>query len=289
MEKHPDLRVELVPMTTRGDQILESPLALIGGKGLFIKELEKAMADGRADIAAHSLKDVPMELPEGFSLGAVMERAEPRDALVSVTYDSLDQIPMGGVIGSSSLRRQNQIRSLRPDLVFKDLRGNVNTRLAKLDAGEYDAIILAGCGLQRLLMGDRITEFIETADCLPAAGQAAIGIECRKGDEKVMELIRAITHEPTLELVETERRVCARLEASCQLPIAVYAERLDSEHGDNRDSDRMRLRVFISDLEGENTLRLAKECAVRDRLMVADEMAEELFSLGAARIIAGES
>ena len=286
MASHPSIKVELVPMTTRGDQLLHAPLAKIGGKGLFIKELEKAMLDGRADLAAHSLKDVPMELPEGFCLAAVTERAEPRDALVAGSYRSLADIPHGSVIGSSSLRRQIQIRDRRPDLVFRDLRGNVNTRLAKLDKGEYDAIILASCGLQRLGMAERISARLDTEDCLPAAGQAVVGIECREGDQRVMDLLAAINHSPTQQIIEAERRLCLRLQASCQLPIAAYAEYLQPET-DPDSSSRMRLSAFVSDLEGKNQLRVIKEDLIRNRLALADEVAEALFAKGAKEIIAG--
>ena len=191
LEHYPSMTVELVPMSTQGDKILDTPLAKIGGKGLFIKELEIAMLEGRADIAVHSMKDVPVEFPEGFGLHAICERENPFDAFVSNHHDSLDALPQGAVVGTSSLRRQCQIRKYRPDLVIKDLRGNVNTRLAKLDAGDYDAIILACAGLIRLEMESRIRMSLPADISLPAVGQGAVGIECRNDDEELISLLQA--------------------------------------------------------------------------------------------------
>lgn len=186
---HPNIKVELVTMVTKGDKILDTPLAKVGGKGLFVKELETAMLEGRADIAVHSMKDVPVEFPEGLGLEVICEREDPRDAFVSNKYKNLDELPQGSVIGTSSLRRQCQIRAARPDLIIRDLRGNVGTRLGKLDAGEYDAIILAAAGLIRLEMPERIASLIEPEQCLPAVGQGAVGIECRLDDERIKELL----------------------------------------------------------------------------------------------------
>lgn len=190
---HPGLKVELLPMTTRGDQILDSPLAKIGGKGLFIKELEHALLDGRADIAVHSMKDVPMEFPQGLGLAVICPREDYRDAFVSNKYDSFEDLPEGAIVGSSSLRRQCQLRALRPDIVLKDLRGNVNTRLRKLDEEQYDAIILASAGLIRLGMADRIKQALTSEVCLPAGGQGAVGIEARDDDSRVLALIKALS------------------------------------------------------------------------------------------------
>lgn len=219
---HPDLEIELVPMTTRGDQVLDRPLSEIGGKGLFLKELEIAMLEERADIAVHSLKDVPMELEPGFSIGAVLERADAADAFISNSVDRLDQLPDGARVGTSSLRRQAQLRSLRPDLQLLDLRGNVNTRLARLDEGRYDAIILACAGLERLGLGERIRSRLVAPDWLPAVAQGAIAIEQRLGDERVAERIHALDDVNTRRCVECERAMNRRLHGSCNVPIAGY-------------------------------------------------------------------
>lgn len=202
---HADLEVELVPMSTKGDKILDTPLAKIGGKGLFVKELEQAMLEGRADIAVHSMKDVPVEFPDGLELHTICEREDPRDAFVSNNYQSLAELPAGSVVGTSSLRRQCQIRAVRPDLVIKDLRGNVNTRLAKLDAGEFDAIILAAAGLIRLEMAERIASFVTVEDSLPANGQGAVGIECRSDDAQVQAWLAPLEHSETRMRVLAER------------------------------------------------------------------------------------
>jgi hydroxymethylbilane synthase len=221
---HPGLAVELVTMTTRGDQILDSPLAKVGGKGLFVKELEQALLDGRADIAVHSMKDVPVDLPEGLELAVVLEREDPRDAFVSNEYAALAALPQGARVGTSSLRRQCQLRALRPDLVIGDLRGNVNTRLDKLDRGDFDAIILACAGLKRLGFPGRIREEIGPEVILPAIGQGAIGIECRVGDDVIHEYIRPLGHARTRDRLRAERALNERLNGGCQVPIAGYAE-----------------------------------------------------------------
>lgn len=220
---HSDLTVELVPMVTKGDIILDSPLSKVGGKGLFVKELEVAMLEGRADIAVHSMKDVPVEFPEGLGLEIVCEREDPRDAFVSNTINSLAELPQGAIVGTSSLRRQCQIKALRPDLDIRDLRGNVNTRLAKLDDGQYDAIILAAAGLIRLEMPERIQEFIEPEVMLPANGQGAVGIECRTDDERVKALLAPLEHNETRIRVLAERSMNRALEGGCQVPIGSYA------------------------------------------------------------------
>ena len=220
---HPGLAVELVPMVSRGDKILDVPLAKVGGKGLFVKELEHALLNDEADIAVHSMKDVPMEFPEGLGLSVICEREDPRDAWVSSTFASIDDLPAGSVVGTSSLRRQSQLLAKRPDLVVKFLRGNVNTRLAKLDAGEYDGIILAAAGLLRLEMPERIRQFISPEQCLPAGGQGAVGIECRMADQNTIELIKALHDDASAEQVLAERALNRRLEGGCQVPIACYA------------------------------------------------------------------
>ncbi|MFP5506475.1 MAG: hydroxymethylbilane synthase [Gammaproteobacteria bacterium] len=221
---HPGLEVELVTMTTRGDQILDSPLAKVGGKGLFVKELEQALMDGRADIAVHSMKDVPVELPEGLALAVILEREDPRDAFVSNRHATLDELPQGARVGTSSLRRQCQLRALRPDLALADLRGNVNTRLGKLDAGEFDAIILACAGLKRLGFAERIRQELGADIILPAIGQGAIGIECRSDDAATQALIAPLAHAATTTRLRAERALNHRLNGGCQVPIAGYAE-----------------------------------------------------------------
>ncbi len=220
---HPGLEVLLVPMSTRGDEVLDRSLAAIGGKGLFLKELELAMLRDEADCAVHSFKDVPMDLDAGFALAAVTERADPADAFVSVRHGSLDALPPGARVGTSSLRRQAQLRARRPDLQLLDLRGNVNTRLAKLDAGDYDAIVLACAGLQRLGLGARITRRLVAPDWLPAPAQAALAVECRDGDAPVQALLAPLDHAPTRRCTEAERAMNRALDGSCHVPVAAYA------------------------------------------------------------------
>jgi hydroxymethylbilane synthase len=221
---HPGLQVELVPMSTRGDQVLDRSLAAIGGKGLFLKELELAMARGEADCAVHSLKDVPMELEPGFALAAILARADHADAFVGNDFDGIDALPRGARVGTSSLRRQAQLRARRPDLELLDLRGNVNTRLAKLDAGEYDAIVLACAGLQRLGFESRIRARLDAPDWLPAPAQGAIAIECRDGDPAVHALCAALDDAPTRTCVEAERAMNRALHGSCHVPVAALAQ-----------------------------------------------------------------
>lgn len=227
-QAHPGLRVELVPMTTRGDRILDRPLAAIGGKGLFLKELEVAMLEDRADIAVHSLKDVTMQMEPGFELGAILERADAADAFISNRYPGIAELPLRARVGSSSLRRQSQLRALRPDLELVDLRGNVNTRLAKLDAGDYDAIVLACAGLQRLGFDARIRARLDAPHWLPAPAQGAIAIECREGDEAVIALCAALDDADTRTCVSAERAMNRALHGSCHVPVAAYA-RLDGD------------------------------------------------------------
>ena len=222
-QAHPGILVTLVPMVSRGDKLLDSPLSKIGGKGLFVKELETALLENEADIAVHSMKDVPMDFPEGLGLFCICEREDPRDAFVSNTFASLDDLPHGSVVGTSSLRRQAQLLTRRPDLEIRLLRGNVNTRLAKLDAGEYDAIILAAAGLIRLGFEDRITSAISIDDSLPAGGQGAVGIECRSADTQIHALLSPLHHADTAVRVTAERALNKHLNGGCQVPIACYA------------------------------------------------------------------
>ncbi|HEY0178666.1 MAG TPA: hydroxymethylbilane synthase [Dokdonella sp.] len=225
----PGLAVELVPMTTRGDRILDRPLAEIGGKGLFLKELEIALGERRADVAVHSYKDVPMRLEPGFAIGAVLERADAADAFIGGGDGGLAGLPVGARVGTSSLRRQAQLRALRPDLAVADLRGNVNTRLAKLDAGDYDAIVLACAGIERLGLGARIASRLAPPHWLPAVAQGAIAVECRAGDREVLERLRALDDAATRRCTDAERAMNLELEGNCDVPIAGYC--IETEHG----------------------------------------------------------
>lgn len=274
---HPGLVVELVTFTTQGDKILDTPLAKIGGKGLFVKELEVALLDGRADLAVHSMKDVPMEFPEGLGLVAIGEREDPRDAFVSSRYAGLDDLPAGAVVGTSSLRRQCQLRASRPDLVIRDLRGNVNTRLAKLDAGEYDALILASAGLKRLGFHDRIASEIPPERSLPAVGQGALGIEARLGDARVAALVAPLNHEPTAQRVRAERAMNRRLQGGCQVPIAGYAE---------LEGDTLSLRALVGSVDGQEIIRDALQGPATAAEALGEALAERLLAAGAGRILA---
>jgi len=249
-EAHPGLDVVLVPMTTRGDQLQDQPLSEVGGKGLFLKELEVAMLEGRADAAVHSLKDVPMALDGPFELAAILERANPFDAFVSVKYEALEELPFGAKVGTSSLRRQSLLRAHRPDLKLVDLRGNVNTRLAKLDAGHYDAIVLACAGLERLGLGERIRETLTAPRFIPAAAQGAIAVECRQGQPEILALLAVLDHAPTRACVSAERAMTRTLGGSCQVPIAAYAtlnkDKLSLEGLVGRASDGKTVRGYAS-------------------------------------------
>jgi len=274
---HPGLQVELVGMTTEGDRILGVPLAKIGGKGLFIKELEQAMMDGRADIAVHSMKDVPMQLPDGFAIAAICEREDPRDAFVSNTIACLSDLPEGARVGTSSLRRQCQLRGWRMDLDIRDLRGNVNTRLAKLDRGDFDAIILAAAGLIRLGMGDRIRESIDPLQCLPAVGQGAVGIEVREGDTAILELLKPLHHEPTALCVRAERAMNRRLEGGCQVPIAGHARLHDG---------MLTLHALVGSVDGSRQIEETRTGPASDPEALGLAVAERLLADGAADILA---
>lgn len=226
---YPELTIELLKIVTKGDKILDTPLAKIGGKGLFVKELEQALYSGQADIAVHSLKDVPMQLPEGLTLGVYCKRASPTDAFVSNSYNSIDELPQGAVVGTASLRRQCQIKAYRPDLQIKTLRGNVGTRLGKLDAGEYDAIILATSGLQRIELDARIRSELDINTCLPAVGQGALAIECREDDSEILALLAPLNDDKARIRLIAERALNRHLEGGCQVPIAAFAL-LQTEH-----------------------------------------------------------
>lgn len=275
-EAYPGLTTELVEMTTRGDKILDSPLAKVGGKGLFVKELEQGMLEGVADIAVHSMKDVPVEFPQGLHLAAILQREDPRDALVSRRYASFDALPPRARIGTSSLRRQCQIKMLMPDCEILHLRGNVNTRLAKLDAGEYDAIVLASAGLKRLGMAERITELLSPEVSLPAIGQGAIGVEARVDDPQVNELLQALHDVDTAHRVGAERAMNERLQGGCQVPIAGFAE---------LDGDRLRLRGLVGSPDGRAMVRGEVAGARGDARVLGVALAEDLLARGADEIL----
>ena len=275
---HPELEVRLLGMTSRGDQLLDVPLAKVGGKGLFVKELETALLEGAADIAVHSMKDVPMEFPQGLGLGAICEREDPTDAFVSNLHDSLEALPAGSVVGTSSLRRECQLRARRPDLEVDFLRGNVNTRLRKLDEGRYDAIILASAGLIRLQMRERIKQSIPVTDCLPAGGQGAVGIELRSGDEDTMALLQCLHHEPTAQRVAAERAMNERLEGGCQVPIACYAV--------HDGPQQLWLRGLVGHPDGSRLLRAESRAGVTGARDLGIEVAEQLLAQGAGDILA---
>ncbi len=273
---HSDIDVELVAMTSRGDRILDAPLAKVGGKGLFVKELETAMLEGRADIAVHSMKDVPMEFPAGLGLAVICEREDPRDAFVSNTFKHIDELPEGAVVGTSSLRRQCQLMAYRPDLKINFLRGNVNTRLAKLDAGEYDAIILAAAGLIRLEMESRISSYMTTELSLPAGGQGAVGIECRMDDKEMLALLAPLHHQDTASCVLAERAMNKRLKGGCQVPIGSFAVLEDQE---------IYLRGLVGQPDGETILRSDIRGSVTEAEQLGVQVAESLLSQGADKIL----
>ncbi|MCP4955645.1 hydroxymethylbilane synthase [Photobacterium aquimaris] len=275
-QAHPGLVVELLPMVTKGDIILDTPLAKVGGKGLFVKELEVAMLEGRADIAVHSMKDVPVEFPEGLGLVTICEREDPRDAFVSNNYDSIDDLPQGAIVGTSSLRRQCQLRAQRPDLIVNDLRGNVNTRLRKLDEGQYDAIILAAAGLKRLKMSDRIRSEITPETSLPAVGQGAVGIECRLNDQRVRELLAPLNHQPTATRVLCERAMNNRLQGGCQVPIGSYSELQD---------DTIWLRALVGEPDGSVIVRAEISGPIAAAEQLGETLADELLAKGAKDIL----
>ncbi len=273
---HPDIHVELVPMTTKGDIILDTPLAKVGGKGLFVKELEVAMLEGRADIAVHSMKDVPVEFPEGLGLEVICPREDPRDAFVSNTIASFADLPQGAIVGTSSLRRQCQIKALRPDLTIRDLRGNVNTRLRKLDEGEYDAIILAAAGLIRLKMPERIKEFIAPEVMLPANGQGAVGIECRSDDQTIKALLAPLEDKNTRYRVLAERAMNRTLEGGCQVPIGSYAE---------IENNQLHLRGLVGAIDGSEIVRHQLTGTITQGEQLGQQLAEILLSQGADKIL----
>ncbi|KAA3493623.1 hydroxymethylbilane synthase [Vibrio mimicus] len=276
MAAHPGLKVALVTMVTRGDVILDTPLAKVGGKGLFVKELEVAMLEGRADLAVHSMKDVPVDFPQGLGLVTICEREDPRDAFVSNTYAKIDDLPSGAVVGTCSLRRQCQLKAARPDLVIKELRGNVGTRLSKLDVGEYDAIILAAAGLKRLELESRIRSFIEPEQSLPAVGQGAVGIECRLDDQRVRELLAPLNHTDTADRVRCERAMNLTLQGGCQVPIGSYAL---------LDGDEIWLRALVGEPDGSQIVRGEIRGPRSEAEQLGITLAEQLLGQGAKEIL----
>ncbi|MFC2553655.1 MAG: hydroxymethylbilane synthase [Rodentibacter sp.] len=274
---YPQIKVKLISMVTKGDVILDTPLAKIGGKGLFVKELENALLEKYADIAVHSMKDVPMQFPKGLGLSVICKREDPRDAFVSNKYQSLDELPQGSIVGTSSLRRQCQLKQLRPDLDIRSLRGNVGTRLTKLDNGDYDAIILAAAGLIRLGMPNRITSFIETTQFLPAAGQGAVGIECRTDDAAVQALLAPLADPETTACVLAERAMNAHLQGGCQVPIGGYAV-LENGH--------IYLRALVGALDGSKIIYAEGKNTLKNAEILGVQIAEKLLAQGADRILA---
>ncbi|GLR69317.1 hydroxymethylbilane synthase [Agaribacter marinus] len=274
---HDDIDVRLIPMSTQGDRILDTPLAKIGGKGLFIKELEIAMQEGKADLAVHSMKDVPVQFPAGFGLHAICPRENPFDAFVSNTVVSLTELPHGAIVGTSSLRRQSQLRHIRPDIEIRDLRGNVNTRLAKLDAGNYDAIILAAAGLIRLDMQGRIKHEIAANISLPAVGQGAVGIECRNDNADLIEYLKPLNDPETALRVNAERAMNARLEGGCQVPIGSFAV---------LEGEEIRLKGLVASPDGKTILRAEALGTMDDPTTLGVTVAEDLLAQGAGEILA---
>jgi len=274
---YPRLTVGLLPLSTRGDELLEARLDRAGGKGLFVKELETALADGRADLAVHSMKDVPVELPAGFALAAITAREDPRDAFISPRHEKIAELPAGAVVGTSSLRRAAQISERFPALQIRTLRGNLDTRLAKLDRGEYDAIVLAAAGLKRLGLGARIRSLLEVAESLPAAGQGALGIECRSDRPEIAALLQPLADGPTGCCVRAERAVNRALGGNCAVPLGAFAEIR---------GERLRVRALVASPDGRRIARADCEGAAADPERVGDEAAGLLRERGAAEILA---
>ena len=276
---YPDLDIELVKMTTKGDKILNTPLSKIGGKNLFIKELELGMLDGKADIAVHSMKDVPYELPKEFKLGAILERENPFDAFVSNHFDSISDLPKGARVGSCSLRRIVQLKALRPDLDILDLRGNVNTRLRKLDDGEYDAIILACAGLIRLGFEKRIKQQLSSHQSLPAVGQGALGIEIRAGDESIRKLLEPLIHERTMNEVMAERSMNSTLEGGCSVAIGGYSITKDNA---------LELTGMVGNIDSNTILRVHENGSLKQPKELGEVVAQKLLAMGAGELLKGE-
>jgi hydroxymethylbilane synthase len=274
---HPQLEVVLVPMTTTGDQVLDRTLAQVGGKGLFVKELEHALLEHRADIAVHSMKDVPSVLPDALMLTCMLERADPRDAFVSQRFTHFMDLPQGAHLGTASLRRQSQLLSLRPDLRVSPVRGNVETRLRKLDEGQYDAIVLASAGLTRLGLAGRITEYLDTQRSIPAAGQGVVGIECRRNDARVQALCAVLNHEPSARCVRAERAFATRLEGSCQAPIAAFA---------TLEGETLHLTGLVASPDGRQIIREQGAGTAHHPEQLGVQLAERALAQGADQLLA---
>lgn len=274
---YPQTEISILGMTTRGDQILDQSLSKIGGKGLFIKELEQALEDGRADIAVHSMKDMPMNVPDGFALAAITEREDPRDAFVSNRYRSLNELPEGSIVGTSSLRRESQLRAQFPHLKVEPLRGNVQTRLRKLDEGQYAAIILAAAGLKRLELSDRITALLSPEQSLPAVGQGALGIECRSHRKDLIQLMQPLHHQETAFCVEAERAMSRVLGGSCQVPLGAFAEIADGT---------LQLRGFVAQPDGKRIVSDVLKGEPSTGIAMGQQLAEKLIKQGADEILA---
>jgi hydroxymethylbilane synthase len=271
-----NIEVELLPMSTRGDKILDVPLAKIGGKGLFLKELEHAILEGKADIAVHSMKDVPMEFPEGLQLTTICEREDPRDAFVSNHYASFESLPQGACVGTSSLRRKAQLAHARPDLRFIDLRGNIHTRMQKLDDGEYDAIILAAAGLLRMNVAERIKSFLSETLCLPAGGQGAVGIESRVNDSALNEVLAQLTDQDSWDCVMAERALNTKLMGGCQVPIAAYAQ---------VEKNKLAIKALVASPDGKEVLFANATGDRKNAWQIGEQAANSLLEQGAARLL----
>ena len=274
---YPNCDVQILGMTTTGDQILDSPLSVIGGKGLFVKELEIALEDGSADLAVHSMKDVPMNLPAGFMMAATGEREDARDAFVSNNFDSLENLPHGSIVGTSSLRRQSQLQHRFPHLKIESLRGNVQTRLRKLDEGQYAAIILAAAGLIRLDLGNRIRQFISPENSIPAVGQGALGIEIRADRTDLIEVLAPLNHIDTQLCVEAERGFSRALAGSCTVPLGAFAV---------RDNDVINMTGFVASVDGKQMLREKAYGSIDDTEAIGKTLAAKLVARGADKILA---
>ena len=279
-KNHPDLEIDIIGMTTEGDRFLQASLATAGGKGLFVKELEHCLLSGSADIAVHSMKDVPYELPDSLGIHAILEREDPRDAFISTRFNDFSELPANAIVGTSSTRRACQLNAARDDLDIQPLRGNVNTRLAKLDAKQYDAIILASAGLKRLGFGNRITSYLDTDISLPAIGQGAIGIECRNQDSQTKSILRALHHQSTTRCVTAERNISKALSANCHLPIAAFATENDG---------LLKLCALVGTVDGSQIIRTQAEGNLDDLDTISSQVIEDLNQRGAAQLIASAS
>ncbi|KDN10726.1 hydroxymethylbilane synthase [Gilliamella sp. Imp1-1] len=276
LTNHPNLTVELIPMVTKGDVLLDSPLSKIGGKGLFVKQLEQAILNNEADIAVHSIKDIPAEFPEGLTLATICKRDDVRDSFISNKYSNIDELPNGAIIGTSSLRRQCQLRAKYPHLQIKDLRGNVGTRLAKLDNKQYDAIILASAGLKRLALEDRIKQYIDTDLILPAVGQGAIGIETRSDDKQILEILSVLDDKHSRVCIEAERAMNKALQGGCQVPIASYSQ---------LNNNILSLQGLVGRIDGSRIIKGTLEGSITEAKKLGQELAKRLLDQGAKAIL----